>query len=72
MKVRELIGLLSKLPPDTLVFADYGGSDDADITDVLEGKGTINGTAYIKLDKITFNNKWITENGQKLESDCNS
>ena len=50
MKVEELIELLLKVPKDSIVLADIGQKESAEITDVLIGEGTIRGFAYLKIE----------------------
>lgn len=50
MEVEKLIELLLKVPKGSLVLADIGQEENAEITDVLIGSGTIKGFAYLKIE----------------------
>lgn len=52
MRVKELIELLKRCPPNNLIMAKITGEEEsADITDVLVGGGTIKGFCYIAVQK---------------------
>ena len=50
MRVEELIELLLKVPKGTILLADIGEEESAEITDVLIGSGTVRGFAYLKIE----------------------
>ena len=50
MRVEELIELLLRVPKGSLILADIGQEEKAEITDVLIGGGTTRGFAYLKIE----------------------
>jgi hypothetical protein len=50
MRVKDLITYLQQLPENDIILADIGQKESAEITDVLNGNGTLKGFSYLKIE----------------------